>query len=280
MASKPFGQHFDFVWVHYAEWTVCTPMLLTVLGMLSNMHTAEIYMMVAFDLLMIASGYGAQVATAPEAIWPLFIFGCVCQIMVFVILMTHLRAIAVEHDGRPEAKTFTFLSWWVFVWWNFVTLVMVLDKTKVLSYDGISVGYAVGEFMCKIVFGLVVVGTREALEGDNTAIALVAMSLVGIDPEHRQTAQDMRRRNSLDLTAMEEIRALYHKSAAASAAEGGGAAAGPSIGAGYNNPASDLAVQMAAINPAYAHGGGAARSFGMGAARRRSSRCPASRRAR
>jgi hypothetical protein len=69
MQSKPFGPHFDFVWVHYATWTIKTPMLLTVLGMLSNMHTAEIYMMVAFDLLMIASGYGAQLATSPEAIW-------------------------------------------------------------------------------------------------------------------------------------------------------------------------------------------------------------------
>jgi hypothetical protein len=69
MLSKPFGPHFDFVWVHYATWTIKTPMLLTVLGMLSNMHTAEIYMMVAFDLLMIASGYGAQLATSPEAIW-------------------------------------------------------------------------------------------------------------------------------------------------------------------------------------------------------------------
>jgi len=69
MQSKPFGPHFDFVWVHYATWTIKTPMLLTVLGMLSNMHSAEIYMMVAFDLLMIASGYGAQLATHPEAIW-------------------------------------------------------------------------------------------------------------------------------------------------------------------------------------------------------------------
>ena len=36
MPSKPFGPYFDFIWVHYAEWTLVTPMLLFNLGMLAK----------------------------------------------------------------------------------------------------------------------------------------------------------------------------------------------------------------------------------------------------
>lgn len=122
--------------------------------------------------------------------------------------------------------------------WNFVTAIMVCDKLGVISYDGLSLGYAVGEVLSTIVFGLVVVGTREALEGNNTPVALIAMSWVGIDPEHREGAVEQRRRNSLDVTALEEIRALYHK-------EAGGQTSG--TGAGYNNPNSSIVQQMATL---------------------------------
>jgi len=162
----------------------------------------------------------------------------VCQLLVFVVLMTHLRAIAIEHDTKPESKAFTWLSWYVFVVWNFITAIMVCDKLGIISYDGLALGYAVGEVLSTIVFGLVVVGTREALEGNNTPVALIAMSWVGIDPEHREGAVELRRRNSLDVTALEEIRALYHK-------EAGGQTSG--AGAGYNNPNSSIVQQMATM---------------------------------
>ena len=50
-------------------------------------------------------------APPPRRPQPLFTFGCVCQLLVFVVLMTHLRAIAIEHDTKPESKAFTWLSW-------------------------------------------------------------------------------------------------------------------------------------------------------------------------
>ena len=36
MKSKPLGPYFDFVWVHYADWVITTPMLLLDLGMLAG----------------------------------------------------------------------------------------------------------------------------------------------------------------------------------------------------------------------------------------------------
>jgi hypothetical protein len=173
------------------------------------MSTPEIFMMIACDLIMIAAGYGAQLASTAEGIWPLFVLGCIAQAIVFAIQYAHFRAIEIEHDGRPESKCFSFLFLWSFTWWNFVTLVMFLQKLSLISYDMTSVLYMVGELNAKVVFGFVLVGSREALEGENTPLALLAMGLLGIDPDHRD--EGLNRRGSVDVTQMQEIREMYHK---------------------------------------------------------------------
>jgi hypothetical protein len=68
------------------------------------------------------------------------------------------------------------------------------------------------------VFGGILVGSREALEGEWTPMAMMAMGMTGIDPS-------LRRRNSMDVTAMQEIAALYGPGGAgASAAAAAGSA--------------------------------------------------------
>lgn len=36
-SDRPLGPNFDFVWVHYADWVIATPMLLIDLAMLAGM---------------------------------------------------------------------------------------------------------------------------------------------------------------------------------------------------------------------------------------------------
>lgn len=76
MASKPLGPYFDFVWVHYADWCMTTPMLLLDLAMLAGMGKPEVFLLCFFDVLMIGSGYGSQVAYTSEGMWPLYIYSC------------------------------------------------------------------------------------------------------------------------------------------------------------------------------------------------------------
>ena len=105
MASKPLGPDFDFIWVHYADWVICTPLLLVDLSVLAgcvrcahcprsvrprlthspsppapcSMKAPEVFMLMCFDVLMIGSGYGSEIALTPEGIWPLYAFSCVCE---------------------------------------------------------------------------------------------------------------------------------------------------------------------------------------------------------
>ena len=209
MESKPLGPYFDFVWVHYADWVVTTPMLLLDLGMLAGMGKPEVFLLYFFDVLMIGSGYGSQLAWTSEGMWPLYIYSCVCELLIMVILMTHLRMLVVEHDGTAEGHAFQFLSVWTFcVWWTYPVL-FLLVRYELISYDIESVCYSCLDMLAKGIFGFVLVGSREALEGETTAIALMAMSMIGVKPEHRRT--------SIDQPAIEEIRSLYHSQSPAAA---------------------------------------------------------------
>jgi hypothetical protein len=156
----------------------------------------------AADVLMIGSGYGSQLAWTSEGMWPLYVYSCVCELLIMVILMTHLRMLVVEHDGTAEGHAFQFLSVWTFcVWWTYPVL-FLLVRYELISYDVESVCYACLDLLAKGIFGFVLVGSREALEGETSPVALMAMSMIGVKPEHRRT--------SVDQTAMEEIRSLYH----------------------------------------------------------------------
>ncbi len=98
-ADKPFGVSFDFIWVHYADWVIATPMLLVDLGsacrrrethrslppsfppssslsstsprpsfpnaVLAGMKVPEVFFLCFCDIMMIGSGYAAQIAGTP-----------------------------------------------------------------------------------------------------------------------------------------------------------------------------------------------------------------------
>jgi hypothetical protein len=64
--------------------------------------------------------------------------------------------------------------------------------------------YMILDLLAKGVFGAILVGSRECLEGDFTPMAMMAMAMVGIQP-------DIGRRNSVDLTLIEEARLAAHR---------------------------------------------------------------------
>jgi bacteriorhodopsin len=127
---------------------------------------------------MIGFGWTAQVQGDPNAIWPLFGLGLMAQIGVFAIV--HSR---VQHgaDADPSARIYRFSFYWMFLTWNLITLIMVLDKANSISYDSKAIGYVVTEFASTVIFGLVIVGSRESSEGLVTLGSRFAQAVVGDD---------------------------------------------------------------------------------------------------
>jgi bacteriorhodopsin len=118
MDSQPYGPNFDFTWVHYVEWTFATPLMLTSLGLLGGMDAASIALMVFYDLLMVGAGFGAQMASTVEGVWPLFAVGGFAQVLVFVQLGACLHRIAHTDDTSSEAKCFSLLFKYEFIVWK------------------------------------------------------------------------------------------------------------------------------------------------------------------
>ena len=98
------------------------------------------------------------------------------------------------------------------LWWWSYPILFIFGKLGILTYDGEAIVYCINDMLAKVTFGLILVGSREALEGDNTPVALLAMSMIGIDP--------MQRRGSVDITAMQEIRATHQDSSSSLGATG------------------------------------------------------------
>ena len=73
-----------------------------------------------------------------------------------------------------------------------------------MSIDTEIIIYTILDFLAKGVFGAILVGSRESLEGEITPLALLAMAVVGIQPKMGL------RRNSMDLTLVEEARMTMH----------------------------------------------------------------------
>jgi len=175
--SQPFPPH-PRRWLQYALWTLKTPFLLAQFVLLAGQSRLVFFTVVLFDWVMIGFGWVAQVQGDPKACWPLFSLGMMAQIGVFAIVYSRVQHGA---DVDPSARIYRFSFYWMFLTWNLVTLIMVLDKTGSISYDSKAIGYVITEFASTVVFALVTVGSREANEGLVTLGSRFAQAVVGDD---------------------------------------------------------------------------------------------------
>lgn len=206
---QPFGSDFDLITVHYADWLIATPLLLFDLGKLAGMPFSECFFICFLDALMILSGFFAHNSTDYRAAWPLFAFGCFCEALIWGFLLMHLIAIRKEHSQSAESKTFTFLAIWTIFLWSAYPILFILSYTHSMDIDTEVCIYMVLDFLAKGVFGMIIVGSRECLEGEFTPLSMFAMGLVGIQPVTK--VGGLRRRNSMDLTLIEEAQMTMHR---------------------------------------------------------------------
>ena len=134
---------------------------------------------------MIGFGWVSQVQGDPNAIWPLFGLGMMAQIAVFAMVYGNVKH---GEDLDAPARIYRALFYWMFLTWNLVTLIMVLDKANAISYDAKAIGYVITEWSSTIPFGLLAVGSREATEGLETLGARFAQVVVGDDSHLQQKA--------------------------------------------------------------------------------------------
>jgi bacteriorhodopsin len=113
-----------------------TPSLLAVArAVLAGMPPAQVMFLCAVDMMMVGGGFAAQMVTAPEQKWPMFIFSVLMFVIITWSLLTNMRSIAKLTINTVEGKTFKFLSLWTLGLWSFYPVLFILDNAKVLNYD-------------------------------------------------------------------------------------------------------------------------------------------------
>ena len=101
--------------VHYAEWSLALPIILIQMGILCSMPWTEILFMLFWNTIMLATGYGSQVATTAPGIWPLFTVGLVAQGIVFYQLSMRWKR---SYGPNSEENLFAMLFKIMFVSWK------------------------------------------------------------------------------------------------------------------------------------------------------------------
>lgn len=233
----------DAQWVAFVDWIISTPLLLIDLAFLANMAPVQVLFLAFVDILMIAAGFGAQMADTHGQRWSLFAFSCLMFAIITVTLVKYLHLSAKESAGTVEGRAYRFLSIMTLCLWAVYPLVFVLGHLDVMGHDLETLIHA-GEYhtvsllytlvhMCatvsdtaracplaqgrvlhptpyacrcishlapspsssavldinaKAIFGLILVGSREALEGETTVESKLAMFLIGIDPSKRRAS--------------------------------------------------------------------------------------------
>ena len=117
LISQPRATPLPLLQMHYAMWCFKTPILLTQFGMLSGMPWTELVFMLFWNNIMLAAGYGAQVATTTGGIWPLFTVGCVAQAITFYQLSLRWKR---SYGTCSEDNLFAALFKIMFVMWKCV----------------------------------------------------------------------------------------------------------------------------------------------------------------
>ena len=116
-------------WARYADWIVSTPLLVVALG-LTAMHRLErrdaplLSAIVGADVVMIACGLVADLATDPSARATFFLCGCAALAVVLYLAWAPLRRLAFRQGddlGRVYTVVLTILSvlWFAYptIWW-------------------------------------------------------------------------------------------------------------------------------------------------------------------
>jgi bacteriorhodopsin len=164
MAYLVMALEIGDIWVRYADWLLSTPLLLVDLAcewsgwrcgggrgacacaflasaapslcaVLAGMPSSQVLFLASVDMMMVGSGFAAQMAYKAEQKWPMFVFSCFLFGVIVVTLVQYMRSVARESAGTVEAKAYRFLSIWTLALWSIYPILFILDNTKTIGGD-------------------------------------------------------------------------------------------------------------------------------------------------
>ena len=163
----------QFFWLRYAAWAWAAPVTLVILGLVSGAHWVEIMWTCWFTLISIAALFAASTVNGPNSVWPLFAAGIAAGFPVVIALAYTFRKTAYRvhaEIGRLYDvlgfSTIVLIVGYAITW-------AVSEGGLVTTIDQETIIYAVLDIVTKVVFGAVLIWSREAIARYGTFLGVI-----------------------------------------------------------------------------------------------------------
>lgn len=147
------GQEVLSQWGRYLTWALSTPMILLALGLLADVDTADLFVVIAADIGMCVTGLAAALITSSYALrWAFYLISCAFFAVVLYALLAEWSADA-EAAGTGEIfstlRALTVVLWlgYPIVWAVGIEGLALVDSTALTSW-----GYSLLDVLAKYVF--------------------------------------------------------------------------------------------------------------------------------
>jgi len=163
----------QFFWLRYAAWAWVAPVTLVILGLVSGAHWVEIMWTFWFTLISIAALFAASTVNGPNSVWPLFAAGIAAGFPVVIALAYTFRKTAYRvHAEIGRLYDVLGFSMIVLIVGYAITWA-VSEGGLVTTIDQETIIYAVLDIVTKVVFGGVLIWSREAIARYGTFLGVI-----------------------------------------------------------------------------------------------------------
>jgi bacteriorhodopsin len=152
-----------FLWVRYAAWVVVGPITVVILGLLAGAHWVEQVWTLFWVIIGVAAGYAGATDAGLNATWPLLAFGVFTFFPVMVALVYTFRRTAYRVHAEI-GKLYDVLAFsLVILFAGYASTWGVSEGGWYTTVDQEIIIYTVHDILTKVVFGFVLIWSREAI---------------------------------------------------------------------------------------------------------------------
>jgi bacteriorhodopsin len=163
----------QFFWLRYAAWAWVAPVTLVILGLVSGAHWVEIMWTFWFSIVSVAALFAASTVNGPNSVWPLFAAGVAAGFPVLIALAYTFRKTAYRvHAEIGRLYDVLGFSMIILIAGYAITWA-VSEGGLVTTIDQEVIIYAVLDIVTKVVFGAVLIWSREAIARYGTFLGVI-----------------------------------------------------------------------------------------------------------
>ena len=163
----------QFFWLRYAAWVWVAPVTMVILGLVSGAHWVEITWTFWFSIISVAALFAAATSNGPNATWPLFAAAVIAGFPVLIALAYTFRKTAYRVHSEI-GRLYDVLGFSMIVLSiGYAITWAVSEGGMVTTIDQEVIIYATLDVVTKVVFGFVLIWSREAIARYGTFLGVI-----------------------------------------------------------------------------------------------------------